>query len=247
VNLFDLNPLAMLRRRLSAVFEAFAVSACCCLSGALMAFVLAPGQAVQAYHLSHLPAMNANTVAAAKAGDELLVTGSVDGSVALPEGNLIAYAEDEWQVSVPSGTSTSSSPAGHWQAIKTVVPDLTLSLGDQRVPMLAASGAELSGPLHEVIVKSDSTLMANDEGQPLPNGTQRYRGLANGDQTTVWGQKAAGGGIIPKELFLGDRPAFETSQQQAASGLLIAGLCAMAASPLVLIGGLLGVILWRRQ
>jgi len=248
MNLFNLNPLANLRRRLGAVVGAIAFSAVCCLCGATMAFVLAPGQAVQAYHIAHLPAMDAATVAAARAGDELLITGVVSGSTLASQAvSLIAYTEEAWQVSVPNNSNSTAQPSGQWQMIQTVVPDLTLSLNGQEVPIQAASSAELSGPLHEVIVKSDSTLTANDDGQPLPNGTHRYRGLSNGDLTTVWGHKGASGGVTPKVLFLGDRPAFEHSQNDATTGLFTAGLCAMAAAPLVLIGGLLGVIFWRRR
>lgn len=40
---------------------------------------------------------------------------------------------------------------------------------------------------------------------------------------------------------------FEQSQRQAAWGLLWAGLCLMAMTPLVLIGGVLFAVFWRQK
>jgi len=250
LNFLSLNPLDMLRRRLAGVFAAFAFSACCCVTGALMAFVAAPRQALQAYHISQLPPMNAASVAAAAPGVEIIVTGSLGGSPPATEGPaLLAYTDEQWRVSVPtaSGSASPAAPSGQWELVKTVVPELTLTADGQALTIQAASSADLSGPLHESVVPSSSSLVANDNGQPVPDGSHRYRGLAAGDPTTVWGTKGAGETIIPKALFLGDRAGFETSQQQAASGLLVSGLCAMAAAPVVLIGGLLGVVFWRRR
>jgi hypothetical protein len=65
--------------------------------------------------------------------------------------------------------------------------------------------------------------------------------------TTVLGEKAASGGITPSQLYGGDRAAFEEAERQAASGLLFAGLCAMALSPVVLVGGILAALFGRRR
>ena len=86
------------------------------------------------------------------------------------------------------------------------------------------------------------TAEGNHEGPTLC-----YRGLANGDQVTVLGEKASSGGILPAQMFLGDRAAFEASEQQAASNFLISGLVSLALAPVVLIGGVLAAVLWRRR
>src|SRR6059036_3211045 len=100
LNLFNLNPLGILRRRLAGVFGAFAFSACCCLGGVLMAFVAAPRQALQAYHISHLRQMNAASVAAAAPGAEILITGVLGGSPpATASPGLLAYTDEQWRVS----------------------------------------------------------------------------------------------------------------------------------------------------
>jgi len=44
------------------------------------------------------------------------------------------------------------------------------------------------------------------EGERLPDGTRRYRGLYDGDRVTVLGRKSADGGVLPEHLFGGDRP-----------------------------------------
>jgi len=247
--MLPLNPLRLLRQRLGAVFAVFAVSGVCCVSGALMAFVFAPGQALQASSLSRLPVMDAAAVDAAAPGDELLFTGVLTGNTSLLDASsLVAYTAEEWDVTAPSGDSYSDAePHGVWKVVETVVPALTLDLSGQPVSVRAASNARLSGPLHETIVIGDSASQARYEGELLPDGARRYRGLADGDVTTVLGKKAGDGGVMPEQLFSGDRAAFEASQRQAASGLLFSGLCSMVLSPLVLVGGLLSVIFWRRR
>jgi hypothetical protein len=69
--------------------------------------------------------------------------------------------------------------------------------------------------------------------------------MADGDRVTVLGEKGADGGEVPEHLFAGDRAAFAESQRQAASGLWYSGLASMVAAPLVLIGGLVAVVVWR--
>jgi hypothetical protein len=60
LNVFGINPLALLRRRLGAV------AAACCVCGTYMAFVPAPGQALTAASISRLPVMDAAAVSKPK-------------------------------------------------------------------------------------------------------------------------------------------------------------------------------------
>lgn len=252
MNLSNFNPLEILRQRIGAVFAAFGASLMCCVCGALMTFVFAPAQALQAAHISGLPPVeSAAAVDAAAAGDELLVTGVLVGNpVLFEEAGLVAYSEEEWQVTVPSSSSddpdSSSEPHGTWKSVKTVVPALTLEMDGQPVALRAAGSAHLSGPLHEQLVAGNG-IAAKYNGKSLPDGTLRYQGLRNGDQTTVLGKKAADGGVAPGQLFAGDRAAFEESQRQAASGLLIGGILMMVFAPVVLVGGILGALFGRRR
>jgi hypothetical protein len=84
-------------------------------------------------------------------------------------------------------------------------------------------------------------------GEWLSEGSLRVRGFYNGDLVTVWGQKASIDGIIPKELFAGDRVTFIESQHATAKGLLIAGISMMVCSPIVLAVGVFTSMFGRRK
>jgi hypothetical protein len=117
----------------------------------------------------------------------------------------------------------------------------------QPITVQTAAEGRLGGALSVVIVEGRGPASDDFDGLELPDGTLRYQGLEDGDLTTVLGEKAASGGILPSQLYSGDRVAFEESERQAASGLLFSGLCAMALAPVVLVGGLLAAILGRRR
>ncbi len=240
--MFSLSLLTSFRQRINTVLAALGFSLFCCLFGALMAFVLSPAQALEAFRVSQLPQMDAQDVQSAAPGETLLFTAALTGNVPPQEGvNMVAYTVQEWRVTVPSDSGRGGDapqPSGHWQAVETVAPELTVELGGQAILLHRTTPVRLSGDLHEKMVKSDSALQAMDMDELLPDGTRRYRGLMDGDRVTVLGKKASDGGVIPNHLFAGDRVAFEESLREAAQGLFFAGLCTMVLSPLVLLGGL---------
>jgi hypothetical protein len=251
--MLGLNPLAMLRQRLGAVAAAFLGAAACCVCGAYMAFVAAPGQALTAAGVSRLPVMDAAAVEAAAPGQAVLISGRLAGNAPLLEGmDFVAYSEEEWNVTVPpSDEDSSGEPHGDWKASRVVVPELSLSVGGQTVVVHSASVVRLSGPLREELLRGESTVQAKYESELLPDGSKRYRGLADGDLASVLGKKAAAGvgptvvGVTPEQIFAGDRAAFEASQKQAASNLFVGGIASMIAAPVV--GGVLGALFWRRR
>jgi hypothetical protein len=250
MNIFGLNPLVTFRRRLRAVFGVFVLSAACCSCGALMTFVLAPGQAIRANRIAHLPVMSAAGVDAAVAGDPVLITGVISGSPPHPEiVDFIAYAGEKWVVTIPAASDPdgSSEPFGSWTNIPTVVPELSLEMDGQAVSIHTASNVRLSGSLHELVIPGESSLNAKYDNQPVSDGTVRYHGLDNGVLATVLGKKAADGGVDPEQIFAGNRAAFEESQRQATSGFLISGIFSFVMAPIVLFGGLLAVLFWRRR
>jgi hypothetical protein len=212
-----------------------------------MAFVFAPAQAAEAYRISRLPFMDAATVEAATPGEAILITGVLASNTpVLEDAGFVAYYVEEWEVTTPADVDGQGEPHGSWKSVETVVPDLNLDVNGQSVTIRRTDSARLVGPLHETTVPGEG-LTATYDGKPLPDGTRRYRGLNDGDLATVLGEKAAGGGVAPEQIFAGDRSAFEKSQQDAASGLLFSGICSMILSPVVLIGGLLGAIFRRRR
>jgi hypothetical protein len=238
-----------LRQRLNAVVAAVAASAGCCLCGLVMTFVMAPRQALHASSIARLPLMGLAEVQAAAPGDTLLVTGLLAGnSPARAGSDLVAYTVDEWSVTLPvAEDSPDAPPRGAWKSHETQTAALTLELDGQPLELLSATGVRIDGALHEELVPGDSQIMADDNGEPRPDGTLRYRGLADGDLATVLGEKATTGGVTPEELFAGDRTAFEASQRAAASNFLIGGIALLLTAPVILVGGMLAALLGRRR
>ena len=227
-----------IRHRLNLALFVTILSLSCCLCGGLTAFVVAPGQAIKASRIARMPQMDAEAVRVAAAGDPILITGTLTGnSPLLDNSELVAYREEHWVVTLPDSNSSETDPSGRWETGNTVIPNLNLTLNDQLIAILASAEAQLSGSLHESVALSDSSLRASHEGESLPDGSQRFSGLANGDVITVWGQKASTGAVIPEQLYLGDRVSFEADQRNAASALFYSGLCAMLFSPIIFIGG----------
>jgi hypothetical protein len=212
MNLFGLNPLLTIRERIGAAIGVLVVSSICCLLGVFMTFFLAPRQAIQANRISNLPVVSLAEIDSAATGDTLLITGVINGTPPHPEiADFVAYSGEQWVVTVPSASDSESSsePTGSWKPIPTVVPDLSLEMEGQLVPIHAASSARLDGALRELIVPGEGELSADYEGQPVTDGTIRYHGLDNGVLTTVLGEKATDEGVTPKQIFAGDRAAFE--------------------------------------
>ena len=164
---------------------------------------------------------------------------------------FVTYVRARWQVTPATPDNASDSqdkePSGKWETVEHVVPDLTLNVDGKRVEILCASGVTMSGPLHEQLVRAYSSQKATYEGEMLAEGSERLRGFYNGDLTTVLGKKASTEGIIPDELFAGDRVAFVQHKKDAARGLFIGGLCMMGIAPLVLLGGVLSALFKRRR
>jgi len=244
MNLLGFNFFSSVRQRVRSMLAITAISVLCVLCGGLMAFGLAPAQAIQAYRISRLPVTeNGAQVAAAQPGEELLLTGILKGNAPLLEGlDFVAYSVEEWKVTLPSGDDSDSTPSGHWETVATVIPALTLELHGQPASLLKASSAHLSGDLHSQTVKGTDALQAEYEGERLPDGSKRYRGLFDGDLVTVLGKKSATGSVLPEHIFAGDHLQFVESQRQAASGLFMAGLFLMVFAPLFLVGGLLATL-----
>ncbi len=250
MNLFGINPLATLRQRLGAALGVFVGAFACCACGLLATFVFAPGQALEAGRIARLPQMDATTVTSAAPGDELLITGVLSENAPLNAGSrLVAYNEQIWEVTVTE-VDDDRSVRGAWSTpATTVVPALTLDLGGNLVEIRAVNAVRLTGDLlrEEIVRGAEDAETTAYEGQPLPEGSQRYQGLADGDLVTVLGQKAAAGGVLPEQIFAGDRVAFEATQSQSAAAILNMGICSLVMAPVVLIGGLLGVAFWRRR
>ena len=219
--------------------------------GAVLAFFISPHQALQARRIDRLPDMAAEDVAATAPNETILVTGRLEDNPVVAGDRFVTYVRARWQVTTATPDKTSDSqdkePSGKWETVDRIVPDLTLNVDGKRVEILCASGVTMSGPLHEQLVRAYSFQKATYEGEMLAEGSERLRGFYNGDLTTVLGKKASTEGIIPDELFAGDRVAFAQHKKDAARGLFIGGLCMMGIAPLVLLGGVLSALFKQRR
>lgn len=220
--------------------------------GALLAFVLSPRQALEARHIERLPEMASEDVAVAAPGDDILVTGRLEDNPVITEGSFVAYVRETWRVTIPTPSnqadSQSSKPTGKWETIERITPDLSLDVNGRTVEILRASSVTMSGPLHERLIRALYFFRAAKyNGEMLAEGSERVRGFYNGDLVTVLGTKASTGGVIPDELFAGDRVAFVEHEKSAARGLFFFGLCLLGVAPIVLVGGILFALLGRRR
>ncbi len=233
------------RRRLNALIGGIIGAILLLACGALMLLVLAPQQSLLARRIEKMPDMDAAAVSAARSDEDILITGLLQDNPANAHGEFVAYILQRWDVTVSRDDDGNEEVDGSWSTVEQAQPNLNLSVQGQNVRILQAS-ATLSGPLHEKLVRSNSTLTASDGGTSLPDGSQKWRGLFNGDMVTVWGKKAAEG-VSPEEIFLGDRTAFAQDKHNTARAFFIGGLCAIGMAPVVLVGGIWGSIFGRRR
>lgn len=243
-----MNIFQLIRDRIVAVISVVFFSVVICICGAAFTFYFAPRQALEANRISNLPQMDAGYVISAPPGTEILLTGVLANNVALlPDSNFVAYELERWEVTPPDANDNDTTPDGNWESVETVIPDLNLEANGQNLTILASNTASLSGALHEEIVRGEGFESASYNGQNLPEDSLRYQGFYDSDRTTVLGQKASTGGIVPTKLFAGDRVAFEQSEKDAAKGMLIAGIAMMICSPLFLVLGGVGAIFGRTR
>ena len=242
-----MNVLASIRDRFNALIAAAIGAVLVFACGATLTFFLAPKQKLEANHIEGLPLLDSGSLASTPAGEEVLLTGRLVDNPLMDEGGFVAYRLEEWVVTLPDPDDPDDEPTGGWEEVERIVPELLLEVGGDIVRSLRADNATLSGSLHEEILYSDAYEEAKYEGVWLPHGSWRFRGLFNGDLVSVLGKKASEGGIIPDELYAGDRVAFVDSKHEAVKGLLIGGVAMMICSPLILIGGIFAAVLGRRR
>jgi len=242
-----MNIFAAIRERIGMVIAAVIGAVVLLGCGAVLVFILAPQQKLEALHIEKMPLVDAGGAEAAAVSEELLVTGRLEDNPLMDEGGFVAYKLDEWVVTLPDDDDTDSDPDGDWKTVEKVVPDLTLNVNGEIVWTLAADDATLSGPLHEDLIYSDAYDEAKYNGEWVPHGSLRLRGFFNGDLITALGKKASTGEIIPEELYAGDRVAFADSKHAAAKGLLTGGIIMMICSPVALVGGVLAALFGRRR
>lgn len=214
--------------------------------GLLFTLVLAPKQKLAARQLERMPTMDADFVATASAGEDILITGRLRGEPRSDAEDFVAYKLEEWVVTPADFSTPDAEPDGDWEMVRQVIPNLGLTVGEKTITLLSAESAKLSGPLHEKMFYADANEVAVYKNETLPDSSLRYSGFYANDLVTVFGKKSSVGGVIPDEYYAGDRVAFVESKHSAAKGALIGGMCMLGLAPLVLIGGVLAAIFRRR-
>jgi len=134
---------------------------------------------------------------------------------------------------------------GYWREVAQVVPGLMLTVSGGTVSTLPVPRMTFGGNLTEWVETGSSLstlLMADYNGQRLPDGSLRTRGLRNGDLVTVVGRKAITGGVVPSHLIGGGHDQLVAHFRAASSSLAwfrISGVILMILSPIVV------VFVWR--
>jgi hypothetical protein len=189
--------------------------------------------------LRDLPALDAEGVAAAPKGTLLTVTGVLSGNKTISSEGFVTYKQDEWNVfpcniaDDPECTETD----GIWGEVSQQVPGLVLVIPGGPVSTLPAEQVTFGGDLTESVEKGEFQsilLLAEYNGQRLPDGSFRHQGLKNGDLVTVVGRKADTGGIYPSHLIVGDHDqmvAYFRAISGAITWVRISGVILMILSP----------------
>lgn len=228
---------------IAAVIGAVVLFGC----GLLFLLYLAPREKLEANRIENLPLMDATSVVNSAPGDDILLTGILHGRPLPNVGNFIAYDLDEWDVDPADPENPDDEPSGSWSSVESVIPNLELDVGGQIVLLHSANDAYMNGQLHEEIEGSGAYLSADYGSTSVSDGSLRYRGFYDGDLATVWGKKASTEGVIPDELYGGDRVMFIAHKHNTAKGLMIAGISMLVCSPIVLVGGILSAVFGRRR
>ncbi|HEC22110.1 MAG TPA: hypothetical protein ENI95_04230 [Chloroflexi bacterium] len=215
--------------------------------GAFLAFVISPRQALEWRRVNNLPQLDAEAYAALPAGEEALITGTLQGNQALTDDGLVAYIREIWEVEPPDPDSESEEPKGAWRLEEKAAPALTIAISGGTVITVPNADPSFAGNLHETLATGPGPLSARDGDRSLPDGSVRTRGFRDGDLITVLGRKASTGDLIPERLFAGDRVQLVEHIQSGARAAFTAGLVMIACAPLVLIGGTLAILFGRRR
>jgi hypothetical protein len=235
------------RERIGAVIGVGVVSVLFLCMGIGLAFFISPKQAVEWRRVEHLPQLDAGAYEALAAGEEMVITGSLQGNAPLTEDGLVAYIRDQWNVTPPDPSQDEDQPDGDWSRIETAAPALVIAVPGGTVMTASSNSALFQGSIPETTVEGDSDLSATYSGQSLPDGTIRTRGFHDGDLITVHGQKGSTGDIIPERLFYGDRVELVDYMRSGARASFAIGIGMMICAPIVFVGGVLAAVFGRRR
>jgi hypothetical protein len=167
-------------------------------------------------------------------GQDVVVTGTLEGNATVGPDNTVAYFVDQLKAS-HRGDDT------HWTWVREAeeAPPITMRVGWGTVTLVnrAEGYARVEGDLYETVEQGGGSRRFTYiyKGKTLREGARRTTGLRNGDLVTVVGSKTAAGEIDVRWYFGGDQTALRESAAKSAQilhivgyVLVIAGVCVVA-------------------
>jgi hypothetical protein len=236
-----------IRERVGAVIGIGVVSLIFLCIGVALTFFVSPQQAAEWRRVQRLPELDAAAFGALASGEELVITGRLEGNTPLTEDGLVAYVRDVWEVEPPDPDQDEDEPDGTWRREETAAPALAITVADGTVTTASNSSARFEGSLPETMAEGDGNLSATYNGQSLREGTIRTRGFHDGDLITVHGQKASTGDVIPERLFYGDRVQLVENIRSGARAAFAIGIGMMICAPIFFVGGVAAAVFGRRR
>jgi hypothetical protein len=236
-----------IQERVGAVIGIGVVSLIFLCLGIALAFFISPRQAAEWRRVQRLPELDAAAFEALASGEELVITGRLDGNSPLTEDGLVAYVRDVWNVEPPDPEQDEDEPDGTWVRDETAAPALAIAVQGGTVYTASSTSTRFEGGLPEMIVEGDGELSASYNGRSLPEGTLRTRGFHDGDLITVHGQKASTGDVIPERLFYGDRVQLVDHIRSGARAAFAIGIGMMICAPIFFVGGVAAAVFGRRR
>ena len=218
-----------------------------------MAFVISPQQAVEWRRINNLPELDVNSFQAVASGEELAVTGRLEGNPLLTEEGLVAYVSERWDVDPGEQAEDDSEPdepSGSWNEIETVAPALAIAINGGGVTTVTVTDVTTGGIMMTTPIeqgKGSGSLAADFEGVVVLDGSTRERGYRNGDLITIVGRKTSTGEILPERFYGGDRVALVEEIRQGARFLFMFGIASMICAPIILVIGILSALFGRSQ
>jgi hypothetical protein len=168
--------------------------------------------------IESLPVVDAAAFQAIDPGQDVIITGILDGNTS-PSG-LVAYARERYEVSYSEPDEYSDGGyRGRWQELDQTVPGLTIRVDDKEVNTVPVSSARMGGRQHSQIIKRGAGRRA--DGGDIPEGSIRVVGYRNGDVVTFVGQRDADGRLIPERLYGGTCAQFLESVQFSGLWILV--------------------------
>lgn len=242
-----MNLLQNIRGRINATIAAVVGAILTLICGALLAFVISPQQAIEWRRIQNLPELDAGSFASTASGEDVAITGPLDGNAELTDDGLVAYIHERWEVTPADPDDEDDEPSGMWAMVETNVPALSVQIAGGTVETLADNSASLEGSLHETLTQGTGAEVAEFENQQLPEGSERIRGFRNGDLVTVVGTKATIGGLAADRIFGGDRVQLVENIRSGARAAFLIGIGFMICSPIILVVGVLSGLFGRKQ